>query len=315
MAPLRSVLKSIASWITPRGIAAMVKQSLDARSEGQRVAQIPSMQENARYQNLHKGKRCFIIASGPSIKTQDLTLLKDDISIAVSNSFVHKDYSIFKSQYHCVPDMLGGHHEYIAGKKDKFAEWLREMDGSLGQAEVFMSAGDRNWISSLGIFKSRRVNYLLFENLWESVSARGIDLTRAIPSVQSVSVMALQVAIYMGFEKIYLLGCDHDWILNIGTTRHFYASQDHKVMAEKSYSEWAHTSFSNELRTAYTLWEQYRILNGLAEKQGTSIFNATGGGVLDVFPLVSFASLFAAPCRESNLPQRAVNPPAQTNSR
>jgi hypothetical protein len=48
-----------------------------------------------------------------------------------------------------------------------------------------------------------------------------------VPSPQSVTIMALEVALYMGFKNIYLLGCDHDWILHLDTSRHFYEENQH----------------------------------------------------------------------------------------
>ena len=282
----------MANWTLPKGVTTAARKMLDARARDQRVARVAGLSENARHKDAHKGKRCFIVASGPSVKAQDLTKLKEDISISVSNSFVHKDFPIFKPRYHCVPDMLAGHSEYIADQKERFEKWLRTMDASLGESELFLSSGDRSWIESAGVFQKRRVSYLLFDHEWDLLAERGIDLTYIVPGVQSVSVMALQVAFYMGFEKIYLLGCDHDWLLHVGTSAHFYASKEHAVLAGINNSEWAHTSFGNELRASYTLWEQYRQLKSLAEARGISIYNATGGGVLDVFPNVNFESLF-----------------------
>ena len=41
--------------------------------------------------NSEKGKRCFIIGTGSSIKEQNLTLLKDEIVIGVGGLFMHND--------------------------------------------------------------------------------------------------------------------------------------------------------------------------------------------------------------------------------
>ena len=37
-----------------------------------------------QYKDIHKGKRVFLIANGPSLKDTNLDLLKDEITIAMN---------------------------------------------------------------------------------------------------------------------------------------------------------------------------------------------------------------------------------------
>ena len=47
------------------------------------------LQKNRMLRDLHAGKRCFIVGNGPSIKAQDLTPLRDEVTIVVSSFFRH----------------------------------------------------------------------------------------------------------------------------------------------------------------------------------------------------------------------------------
>src|SRR6185437_6208885 len=55
---------------------------------------------NQSIYNRHAGQRCFILATGPSIKTQPLHLLAGETCISVSNFFVHPDYGLIRPRYH-----------------------------------------------------------------------------------------------------------------------------------------------------------------------------------------------------------------------
>jgi hypothetical protein len=96
----------------------------------------------------------------------------------------------------------------------------------------------------------------------------------------------------MGFKNIYLLGCDHDWLLHLGTSQHFYEENQH-ALVRAGYDEWAGVDLGVQCQKYVRLWQQYRALWQIARRKSINIFNATEGGLLDVFPRKSYESLFA----------------------
>src|SRR6476646_10859762 len=67
-----------------RDIFARLKHSIGSREIEALIAR------NAELRNRHKERtRCFVIGNGPSLKTQDLTLLKDEITIVANSFFKH----------------------------------------------------------------------------------------------------------------------------------------------------------------------------------------------------------------------------------
>jgi len=272
------VRRFVAKWIVPQGIWDAYQSYASARVE--RVYRA-ALARNTALRNAHLGQRCFILATGPSIRRQDLGALRTETCIAVSNFFVHPDYRVIAPRYHC----FAPHHPPIT--EEAWQSWMDEAENATGSATLFFGLQDRIRNQRHGRFSNRRVHYLKFGATWGTVSRSGIDLARALPGPQSVPVMALMAAIYMGFREVYLLGCDHDWVQHLGQSRHFYDERQHALIRE-GYNQWACTDVENELRSSLNLWQQYKVLQKVARSLSVSVYNSTEGGLLDVFPRRSY---------------------------
>src|SRR5512138_266206 len=53
----------------------------------------------ARYEDLHRGERCFIVANGPSLTQTDLELLAKEVSFGVNRIYLNFDKSLFRPTY------------------------------------------------------------------------------------------------------------------------------------------------------------------------------------------------------------------------
>jgi N-acetylneuraminate synthase len=243
----------------------------------QQLAHQSLLAENQKLHNRHAGEKCFILATGPSIKAQPLRQLAGQTCISVSNFFVHPDCAAIRPRYHCVAP----YHKPIT--EEAWQTWLAEMAAKTGSAELFFGLQDIDRNAAGGTFSDRKIHHLNLGGPISQLEAQGVDLTRALPSPQSVTIMALYAAIYMGFEEIALLGCDHDWILHLNESRHFYKEDQH-ALNRTGYSEWFGASFDDYCRDYLSLWAQYRALQKVADSRGIRILNATRGGLLDLFP-------------------------------
>ena len=252
--------------------------------EPQAIERLQIVQANSRLKDRHTGQRCFILATGPSIKQQSLRQLAGETCIAVSNFFVHPDYRAIRPQYHCIAP----YHAPIT--EEAWQEWLTEAANSTGDVALLFGIRDQQRNTSNGKFASHEKYFLNFGGSLEQLEAHGVDLTRVLPPPQSVTIMALYSAIYMGFKEIYLLGCDHDWILHLDSSSHFYDEREH-ALNRTGYNEWFATGVDVYFKDYLQLWKQYKVLREIAQRRGIRIVNATQGGLLDVFPRVSFESL------------------------
>ncbi len=131
----------------------------------------------SKFKNLHEGRNVFILASGPSLAESDLSLLRKRIVIGLNrSSLIFPD-----THYHCTMDeRLFVEYEEVL-RKTRF---------------LFTLPG-----RPFGI----PINFLGSEGF-------SFDLEEGVYSAYTVSYLALQVAVYMGFKKIFYVGLDlkHD---------------------------------------------------------------------------------------------------------
>ena len=228
-------------------------------------------------------KRCFILATGPSIKTQDLSRLQNEFCISVSNFFVHQMFSLIQPRYH----VFAGTHYPIT--EEQVTSWWKDaekhMEGS-PKTEVLLFANDKKVVESNGLFPGRGIYY------YDIGGKYPVDFKRLIPDVQTVVHIAIYLAIYIGIQEIYLLGVDHSWLLHFGKSMHFYDEKQH-AFTRAHYNEWSEIKdIGEDFRSHVRLWDIYRSIRTETSKNGIRIVNASPGSLLDIFPRISFESIF-----------------------
>src|SRR4030042_3409944 len=141
-------------WAIPPGFRDLIKRSIQSLKKDEKLIS-RLCTPNIAYKNVHQGQRCFIVCSGPSIKKQNLLPLKNEISFFVSSGVSHPDYSTIQPDYHCTPDIL------LTPKltKEKYVEWFKLMDRSIGNTQLFLSVADENFIKQNDLFSTRRLSY------------------------------------------------------------------------------------------------------------------------------------------------------------
>jgi len=286
MSHWRSAARRVAHWTVPPGFRDLLRP---IATSGRLTAEERAiLEKNRALQNAHAGERCFILATGPSIKTQDLKALQGETCIAVSNFFVHPDYDLIRPRYYCVAPS----HPPIT--EDAWQMWMDEMEAGTDNATMFFGMSDFDRNQRGGRFANRQTFFLRFGMDFRLLPDSGIDLCGPVPGPQSVPIMALMLAVYMGFNEIYLVGCDHDHLLHHDESRHFYSESQH-ALVRAHYNEWSGSDFGLACRAHDVLWQQYKILHSMARAKAISIVNCTPGGMLDVFPRMPLETV----CRES----------------
>lgn len=246
------------------------------------------LNRNKVFYNKHKGERLFILCCGPSIKQMDLKVLSNENVMAVSNFYLHEDFNIINPKYYCIPQFV--FNELFT--KEKSLVWLQDLNKRTKDIQFFMSISEKKLIEEYHLLNNNCVNYLsagIHSQYYENV-----NLTKKLLSWQSVPIMCLQIAIYMGFQDIYLIGTEHTE-LSTNKYGYFYDREksvigacDISVKSDNTIK----ASFSDVLQAINELWREYNILKKVADIYQCNIYNATIGGNLDVFERVDFQSLF-----------------------
>lgn len=156
------------------------------------------------FNNKHKGERVFIIGNGPSLKHTPMDLLQNEYTIATNQISLIYDQTNWRPTYY-VNFKHGDTQDY---KIEKCMESVE-----LG-IPCFMSAKLKDRVperDNIMHIDSIRINdKQMLEKYSEGQKINKIwsdDITNNVFRSNSVYSMA-QIASYMGFEKLYFVGCD-----------------------------------------------------------------------------------------------------------
>jgi len=249
-------------------------------------------QKNKHFKNIHSGETVYILASGPSIQRQDLKPLANKTTIAVSHFHLHKDIEIINPNYHVLapqhpPFEFNDSSKYFkdfhnAYKKHNTKVFLGLTNYVYNYLELLKKFPELYYPHQYYIDYSRSPQLdetnLYDQSVW--------DLAKKPFGIRTVLYSAIQMAIYMGFKKIILLGCDHDYLNDIARTTNHHFYEEEKGISDKNHLD----AFTKErwFLEYYMRWKQYRLINEFANSQGIKIYNATPGGMLDVFELKKY---------------------------
>lgn len=219
-----------------------------------------------QFKNKYSGKRCFVIGTGPSLRMEDLDLLKSKKEICISMNGIYKafEFTEWRPDFYMVADLdavyFGLDNIINMNVPYKFVADIA-WDEKLEEENVYKWHLVRRWVNG----KEPQ-----FSKDFSKCSYAGLTITYD---------GALQLAAYMGFSEIYLLGIDCNNYRDTGTA-HFFDKYglENKVETGKLNVD------DNIL--AYISAEKFSRQNGFR------IYNATRGGNLEVFERKDFDSLF-----------------------
>lgn len=247
-----------------------------------------------KFKNIHHGKRCFILATGPSIKQMDLTWLKDEISIAVSFFGYHHEIEKISPTYQvCAPN-----HEPL-GEKNVLNYLYMIRDSYKGKKPCFLGISEYEYsfdrvLKTYPELQPEEYYFIDYEGAPEisetSIKTKDVwDPLKTPMSLMTVAFEAIMLAVYMGCDKIYLLGCDYNYMKDLEGKReqHFYPDSQTVQGRERICEEGLEKFFE----TSYLLWKRYRLVFEHLASKGIMVYNASPDSSLDMFPKVSFDEL------------------------
>lgn len=220
----------------------------------------------SRFKDLHKGERCFIIGNGPSLQMDDLTMLKNEYSFAANAIFYAFSKTEWRPSYYGVCD-IAAYERY---------------------SDEILKLNDLIRFSSLDIMQKHsevKDFFLLGKAPYSPWRRRPQFSSKACSKVfegGTIVYFFIQLAVYMGFKEIYLLGCDCNY--NIDVSVNDGNTVDNSIKNYFFDSNAAPSSIPGTQR----MFASYESAKIYAEKHGIKIFNATRGGKLEVFSRIAF---------------------------
>ena len=221
----------------------------------------------ASFKNLHKHERCFVLGNGPSLKIADLDRLQDEITFACNKIYLAFTETAWRPTYYMVEDDLVVLQNYdtineLSGFTKFFPERIKKIAPPFDNSLYFnmalpFSSTSRQHFSSNAAYK--------------------------VYNGSTVVYSMIQLACFMGFREIYLLGVDFNFsvkdetkgkvLVSEGEINHFHP--DYRKDGEK----WHKPRLHDQKKAFLAARESMKKLD-------CTIYDATRGGKLTVFQKV-----------------------------
>lgn len=237
------------------------------------------------FHNKYQGRRCFLMGNGPSLNKMDLSLFKNEI-VWGSN----KCYLLF--------DRIEWRPKFYVGVDTRVIPDIRKeiqaLEKELPQTQFFFPA----FFRVNGDLTSSK-NVYWFNQLPQSPQDAPFgffskDASSHVVSSSTVTVAMMQLAVYLGFSPIYLIGCDTAY----SVPKTVQAGDKEYELISTQNDDPNH--FANNYFGAGSKWhdpkpermiEHYRYSRDACDRLGVQVFNATVGGNLEVFPRVNYLDI------------------------
>lgn len=220
------------------------------------------------YQNKYKGKRCFIACTGPSLTISDLEMLKDEYVFGMNSISLIHDKTDWKPDFYGIQD---------TSVYEKIKDSILTTDNGI----VFAPYDFRKYYNTPSdwVYWHMCGKYHIFEMIYTGkyFTKFSDDCYACVYDGYSITYALIQIAIYMGFDEIYLLGADCSYL---GQKQHFveHGSQDP----------------SDPQAIAERLFTMYNTIKVYSENHGIKVMNVTRGGCLEIFPRMNLEDVIIA---------------------
>ncbi|MBR3316613.1 MAG: DUF115 domain-containing protein [Atopobiaceae bacterium] len=226
--------------------------------------------------NQHAGERCFILGNGPSLSIEDLDLLKDEVTFASNRIYKLFDKTEWRPTY------------YVAVDREVIAQEADNLPGQpIGEAFINITPASKRIEGKPHItLINKRPKYYSSHKYTTDNIFFSREPWRCVSEGYTVTYTCFQLAFYMGFKEVYLLGMDHTYshfvdrngVLRVqdGVDDHCYDDPKGAVI-NPQYKEGVEFA--------------YRVALYEGEDRGIRICNATRGGSLEIFERVDLESV------------------------
>ena len=256
------------------------KESIQARLHNQESRHFERTQYGkalAKLKDSYYGEKCVVIGNGPSLTVTDLQKLqkKGIVTFAMNRVFKIFDQTDWRPTYYVSEDIL---------LMQDAQEIIRDM-----KVKGRFIPINLKWFHGVEI-PNADYFYIEYQEPMPETFKLSINIPHCIRCRGTVTVTCLQLAAYMGFSEIYLIGVDHNFakmfdkdgnvIIDPSIQNHFVEDYDKGIVDQGFHVDEA--------------TEAYMDVERLSRKMGTfRVFNATRGGKLEVFERIDLDKLLA----------------------
>jgi GT2 family glycosyltransferase len=229
-----------------------------------------------RLEGRHAGETCVIIGNGPSLNETDLGLLDRVPTFGVNGIFLAYDRLPRPLTFYVVEDTAVFRENLDAIKAVK-ADW------KLFPA-MYRSSFTDDEVDERTLFFRMNAGFYGRRSGTDCHPRFSTDATQRLYCGQSVTIINLQLAYWMGFQRVVLIGMDFSYTIPEDADR-----KGDLITSRSDDPNHFHPDYFGAGRT----WKDphldrvlasYRLAKEMYEADGREIVNATVGGHLELFP-------------------------------
>ena len=219
-----------------------------------------------RFSNIHNNENCFIIGNGPSLNKVDLSPLRDRHTFGLNKIYLIFDRVDLNLSYHVAVNPLvikQSINEFVNLKCPSFLAYRTAHKLTHNCDNIYFLATDSQF----------PVQYSFYP-----------DISQPITEGYTVTYVAMQIAFYMGFKNVFLIGVDHNF-------KAVGRPNEEQLMAGEDQSHFDPRYFSNQqwhLPDLEASELSYHLANFAFRRDGRQIYDATIDGKLNIFPKISY---------------------------
>jgi hypothetical protein len=234
--------------------------SYDLSANGRRsAAAIRGMRDTGR------GKRAFILGNGPSLGAMDLQPLRNEVTFGLNRVYLLFEKLGFPTTYLVTVNQLvieQAIDEILAAGRPTFMSWHSRQYVPDTSVPLFLPTS-----------RAREFTHDPSKAIWEGAT---------------VTFAALQLAFYMGYDPVILIGVDHSFTTQGPAHKQVTSGGDDPNHFDPRYFG---KGFRWQLPDLVTSEIAYRMAREAFEADGRTVLDATVGGKLTVFPKAEFTDV------------------------
>ncbi|WP_447772827.1 6-hydroxymethylpterin diphosphokinase MptE-like protein [Variovorax boronicumulans] len=226
------------------------------------------LKRNSDFENVHHGRRCFILATGPSINeltAEEVGGLDREITVGVNSMYKSKTLDRLIPNYYTLLD-----NHYWGLSSGEFAEVAKKYAAT---PPTFITDIRAEEIASAAI---PGVKHICLRAKNYPVNSMRYDPTGNMSIAMNVVGSSILLAIYMGFKEIYLLGCDFN----------SFCTQEmaHCYDDTEELSGLPTFNLSFYLKYYHITAEFHYLIARLAKERSIRVVNLSKKSLLDAYP-------------------------------
>lgn len=230
-----------------------------------------SKQKIFQFKDKHLGERCVIIGNGSSLNNMDLSFLKNEICLGLNKIYLGFDKWNFTPTY------------YVAVNELVIQQSIKQIQ----------DIPCTKFVSNRGIAYLPPQEDIIFIKTYPEIDqAFSTDLRLGIHEGSTVTYVAMQLAYYMGFHEVILIGVDHHFVnyfdLSIPNKQVVSSGKDLNHFHKDYFGKGMEWNLPDLKRSE----KFYKIANGYFWANNRQIVDATVHGKCTVFPKKNYKYLF-----------------------